>query len=503
MKKDNNAIKRLLKHTNVKDLHGYFKQNDNYILCNSISVIKFDNNNIDFIDDIKQSQSIHYSYDKFNNMFNDIKKAIQDNNNNTIEINIQDLKMWKKHADKSKPFIFKVGNNYAGVNAAYLLDLALLTRQDKNNAVTIQANNNKTPLYIAGNDVSAVLCLIGLKQGYNENDYNLFIDSLAECYTKEKAMQDDKNAKKAAKSTKTIEKETLYKGFTFWIAGKQIFIVSDKKKINDNVTKEFLNAITDVTGINCDNISDNDYKYIKSGINAATLLKTVSYYGNEEIYRIETKYNSENFYKNEYDRLIIYNGNMEKIDICADDMSATDEETPKTATIQDNNADIVADPETTNETTAADVMSATNTDKAATTDTANNDSVTATQDIKTADNMTQGATNNAIASETMQADVRQDKPHKTIKKAMCLFIVTDKPQPVKLSAVNIPTLERIPTYTQRIISRLQPLKSHKVYNTRVSNKKVLKKAYNDFVGTVSCYNDKCAIGGKVAAGNTS
>lgn len=480
MKKDNNAIKRLLKYTNVKDLHGYFKQDNNYILCNSISVIKFDSSNIDFLDDIEPSQSIHYSYDKFNNMFNDVLKAIQDNNN-TIKIDIQDLKMWKKHADKNKPFVFKIGDKYAGVNAAYLLDLALLTRQDKNNAVTIQANNNKTPLYIAGNDVNAVLCPIGLKQGYNENDYNSFIDSLADCYTKEKSMQEEKHAKKAAKSTKTIEKETLYNGFTFWIAGKQIFIISDKKKINDNVTKEFLNAITDVTGINCDNISDSDYKYIKSGINAATLLKTVSYYGNEEIYKIETKYNCENFYKNEYDKLIIYNGNMEKVDILADDMTATDEETPKTATIQDNAADIVADPETT----AADVMSATTTDKA------NNDNVTDT---------------NNRTTETMQADARQtettqDTPHKTSKKAVSLFVVTDKPQPVKLP--HLKPLNNIPMFQERFKTDFKPLKNNKGYNTRVKELKPLKKAYNDFVGTVSCYNDKCAISGDMVAVNSS
>jgi hypothetical protein len=316
------------------------------------------------------------------------------------------------------------------------------------------------------------------------------------------------------------------------------------------------------------------------------------------------------------------------------------EETPKTATIQDNAADIVADPETTNETNATDVMSATDTDKAATTETANNDSVTATKNTRkkllygfygvfgkksvfvvtnyenkckpvlhafidagngchelkeraknhqpTLDDFkkritpatieeihtcqenhirittnngntiinqslndfktimldcysanegitpaqetalkffkgisdinnrttTQDATNNAITSETMQADARQtettqgttptqDKPHKTSNKSVSLFIVTDKPQPVKLYGVNIPTLERIPTYTQRIVSRFKPLKNNKGYNTRVKELKPLKKAYNDFVGAVSCYNDKCAIGGKVATGNTS
>lgn len=118
---------------------------------------------------------------------------------------------------------------------------------------------------------------------------------------------------------------------------------------------------------------------------------------------------------------------------------------------------------------------------------------------------TQDTSNNAITSETMQSDARQtettqDKPQ---KKSISLFIVTDKPQPVKLYGANIPTLERIPTYTQHIISRLQPLKSHRVYNNRVKELKPLKKAYNDFVGTVSCYNDKCAMGGDMVAVNSS
>ena len=586
MKKDNNAIKRLLKYTNVKDLHGYFKQDNNYILCNSISVIKFDSNNIDFIDNIEQSQSIHYSYDKFNNMFKDVLKAIQDNNN-TIKIDIQDLKMWKKHADKNKPFVFKTGDNYAGVNATYLLDLASLTRQDKNNAVTIQAYNNKTPLYIAGNDVSAVLCPIGLKEGYNGNDYNSFIDSLADCYTKEKAIQEEKHAKKAAKSTKTIEKETLYNGFTMWIGSKQYFLMSDKKRVTDEITKDFLKLIAANTTINVDKISESDFKYIKNGINSATITKTTSYYGNEEIYRIETKYNSENFYKNELDRLIIYNGNMEKIDILADDMSATDEETPKTATIQNNAADIVKADTVKDDTRTATDTAATkdiNTDlktietpvilrysdyehirikKGYYINVRNYDYIIyqlqvtneyriynlnymmpyGCDDFKTVadavnhlndtadkqneyynihNHYTKQEIYNIYASynfynkyelvkqyveKDMQADARQDatptqdKPHKTSKKAISLFVVTDKPQPVKLP--HLKPLNNIPMFQERFKTDFKQRNNARVYKYRGSNKKALKKAYNDFNNPVSCYNDKCAIGGGSVAVDSS
>jgi hypothetical protein len=94
-----------------------------------------------------------------------------------------------------------------------------------------------------------------------------------------------------------------------------------------------------------------------------------------------------------------------------------------------------------------------------------------------------------------------DKPHKTSKKAMCLFIVTDKPQPVKLP--HLKPLNNIPMFQERFKTDFKPLKNNKGYNTRVKELKPLKKAYNDFVGTVSCYNDKCAIGGKVATSNTS
>ena len=486
MKKDNNALKRLLKYTDVKDLHGYFKQGDNYILCNSISVIKFDSNNIDFVDDIKQSQSIHYSYDKFNNMFNDIKKAIQDNNN-TIEINIQDLKMWKKHADKNKPFIFKVGDKYAGVNAAYLLDFALLTRQDKNNAVTIQANNNKTPLYIAGNDVSAVLCPIGLKQDYSENDYNSFIDSLADCYTKEKTIQEEKHAKKANKAAgiiPTLQPNKNYSGFTMSFYGVDYFILSDAKRITKSIITEFIKAYCKRNNFSDTVLNDMlnskmQLDNIKARIEKATFILYTNADNSAFTYiDIKTKYAFNGCMYFECDNKLVLIG-------CVLPTSTeTKEETPKNATIQDNAADIVKDD------------TCTNTDTAATTDKANNDSVTATQDIK--------------ASETIQADARQDtrqtettqdKPHKTSKKAMCLFIVTDKPQPVKLP--HLKPLNNIPMYVERFKTDFKPLKNNKGYNTRVKELKPLKKAYNDFVSTVSMSCDKCAIGGGSVAVNTS
>lgn len=614
MKKDTTTIKRILRQTDSTNLHGYFQNEDDFIISNGYSVILSDvNSNGDFIQDIENLNNAgHYDFKLFADY---IKKNIEEQNKNgseTIEILADDLKMWKKHGEKGKPFIIPTKKGLMGVNPSYLLDLATLTRQDKNNTlIKIKVIDKKAPLYIDGNGVKALLCPV-MVTDCTEKTYDNFKNKLADCYDLEKDAQEEKAAKKKNTSVLSLEKKAIYNGFTMWIGGKQYFLMSDKKRVTDEITKDFLKLIAANTTINVDKISESDFKYIKNGINSATITKTASYYGNEEIYRIETKYNSENFYKNEYDRLIIYNGNMEKIDILADDMSATDEETPKSATIQDNNADIVADPETTT---------------AATTDTANNDSVTDTNNCKKVlhgfymtfknrdifvatnedmkrryivqafiseminisnhlKNITEGKRNNILNDEEVLKETKkritpatieeiwtrqenhirittnngntiinqslndfktimldcysanegitpaqetalkffksisdinnrttdtttqdttptQDKPHKTRARAVSLFVVTDKPQPVKLYGANIPTLERIPTYTQRIISRLQPLKSHRVYNNRVSNKKVLKKAYNDFVGTVSMSCDKCAIGGKVAAGNTS
>jgi hypothetical protein len=95
----------------------------------------------------------------------------------------------------------------------------------------------------------------------------------------------------------------------------------------------------------------------------------------------------------------------------------------------------------------------------------------------------------------------QDKPHKASKTAVNLFVVTDKPTPVKLPTLK--QLDRIPMYVERFKTDFKPLKNNKGYNTRVKELKPLKKAYNDFVGTVSCYNDKYAIGGGMVAVNTS
>jgi hypothetical protein len=126
---------------------------------------------------------------------------------------------------------------------------------------------------------------------------------------------------------------------------------------------------------------------------------------------------------------------------------------------------------------------------------------TITQDIK-ADLQA----DNRQTETTQDTTPTQDKPHKTSNKSVSLFIVTDKPAPVKLLGYELPTLkqlDRIPMYVERFKTDFKQRNNARVYKYRVSNKKSLKKAYNDFVGTVSCYNDKYAIGGKVATGNTS
>ena len=119
-------------------------------------------------------------------------------------------------------------------------------------------------------------------------------------------------------------------------------------------------------------------------------------------------------------------------------------------------------------------------------------------------------TNNAITSEPMQADARQtdaqDKPHKTQegKKArpVSVFVVTDNPEPVKLPGVELPTLDRVPTYAQRIVSRFKLPKNSRVYKTMVTDIKALKNDCGAFVGTVS-HSRAEGVGGMVRGANTS
>lgn len=484
MKKHENAIKALMK--NVKDnekWYGYFEdENGARYLMNTHIVIKLTGSTLDYVGELPRLNDTN-----FLNKLVDFVEAHK-NGDYKMQLHMSNVKMWDKYNNTDNCYKLEYDKNkYIGFSADYMKRLYTLTGD---NCITII--DSKSPIYIAGADIECVLLPVMLDKNYNSDNYALFLEELKACYIQDVKTKEENEKKKALKNTDKIGKDVIYNGFTMWIGGKQYFLMSDKKRVTDEITKDFLKLIAANTTINVDKISESDFKYIKNGINSATITKTASYYGTEEIYRIETKYNSENFYKNEYDKLIIYNGNMEKIDIYADDMSATDTDAIETKT--------------------ADNMSATATDTAATTDTANNDSVTDTQGIKSANNAdtTQDTTNNAITTETMQADARQetkqtdttqDTPHKTSKKAISLFVVTDKPQPVKLP--HLKPLNNIPMFQERFKTDFKPLKNNKGYNTRVKELKPLKKAYNDFVGTVSCYNDKYAISGGMVAVNSS
>ena len=408
MKRENNAIKRIIKVTTSTDLQGYFLNDNNIIVSNGYSIVKFSNDNIDYIDGLNELKNKYCL-----TLDNLIKDHIERHGDAiTVSISVNDLKMWKKYGEKDQPFVAKFKNKYIGVNPNYLLDLAILTRQDKNENVNIKVLTEKAPIYIDGNGVQALLCPVYV--GYfDDNKYNSFLESVKACYIQDAKTKEENEKQKALKNTDKIEKDVIYNGFTMWIGGKQYFLMSNKKRVTDEITKDFLKLIAANTTINIDKISESDFKYIKNAINSATITKTTSYYGNEEIYRIETKYNSENFYKNEYDRLIIYNGNMEKIGICADDTSATDEETPKTATIQDNAADIVANPDAT------------------ATKTADNMSVTDTGKVETP----------------------------THKSSNCLFVTVAKDlKPEKVAQLqnvaNLPTLASVPTYSAYLAQKI-------------------------------------------------
>ena len=644
MKKDNAIIKRFVKIAKNKDLKGYYRNEtgDNVIICNNISMFKTGIKNIDFFEGVEDYTNKYkdFSYSRLN----DFLINSTQNNAKLIEICINDLKIWKKHADKLNPFIIQIAPNYyMGVNASYLLDLATLTRQDKNKSemIEILIYKNDTPLTITGNNSIGMLCPIKLKDKYKLNDYSEFLDQLSECKKKEEKAKEEKTAKKANKTAgiiPTLQPNKNYNGFTMSFYGVDYFILSDAKRITKSIITEFIKAYCKRNNFSDTVLNDMlnskiQLDNIKARIEKATFILNTNADNSAFTYiDIKTKYAFNGCMYFECDNKLVL------IDCVLPTSTETKEETPKTATIQENAADIVADTETTNETTAADVMSATDTDKAATTGTATNDRkkvlhgfymtfknrdifVATNEDTKrryivqafiseminisnhlqniteekrnkilndeevlnetkkritpatieeiwarqenhiriTSDNnnmivnhslnnfktiiidcysANEGGTpaqekslkffsgisrlNNQL-TETITQDIKadlqadnrqtettqdiapttQDTPHKTSKTAVSLFVVTDKPAPVKLHGANIPTLERIPTYTQRIISRFKPSKMQGVYNTRVSNKKPLKKAYNDFVGAVSCYNDKCAMGGDMVAVNSS
>lgn len=525
MKKDNTTIKRILRQTDNTNLKGYFQNDEQIVISNGYSVILTDTiNNADFIQDLDcLNNAGHYDF----KLFADYIKTNEETRNElgcqTIEILTSDLKMWKKHAEKGKPFIIPTKKGLMGVNPSYLLDLASLTRQDKDNTlIKIKVIDKKAPLYIDGNGVKALLCPV-MVTDCTEKTYDNFKTKLADCYDLEKNTQELKAIKKANKPerNKKIKVSNMPIIVKNGVVCKDGYIYSDRNvdfliyKNDDNKTytlyhlNSMLPCFTDCKSI----AAAIELIYYKLGEKSfiEKVIDIMQGNGAQERYNILIKvFGCLESATHFIDKLIDFKPTPAPTN--DNDNTETKEETPKTVTIQDNAADIVADPETT-ETKTSDIVKAdtvkadncTDTDKAATTDTANNDSVTATQDIKTSDT-TQDATNNAITSETMQADARQtettqDTPHKASNKSVSLFIVTDKPQPVKLPTLK--QLGRIPMYVERFKTDFKPLKNNKGYNTRVSNKKVLKKAYNDFVGTVSCYNDKCAIGGKVAAGNTS
>lgn len=460
MKKHENAIKAILKKGDM--LHGYYedKAGARYIVNGHI-IIKLSGSKLDFIGELPKLNKCGWT-DTLNRCIDEAKKGKFE-----IDINMNDVKMWDKYGDKIAPYQFIVDKKYMGLSAFYLNKLYTLT---DNNIIT--TTNFKSPVYIAGDDIECVLMPVTLVKGYDENNYNKFITELKACYIQDEAdkaaRKEKREAKKNAETMTEIKEGETINGFYAYLSGCEYFLKTDNKRITKKVVEHFIKAVGIVKGKNADTIEKmttlkENVDYTKERISNATLKKNTI--GNYTFIDID----GDNF---------SYGGNIDELKgkLYIFDFDAL---TPITF-YQDEE-----------KTTAADVMSATDTD------TANNDNITATQDIKT--------------TETMQADARQtettqDTPHKTSKKAVSLFVVTDKPQPVKLSGHELPTLkqlERIPTYTQRIISRFKPLKSHRVYNNRVNNKKSLKKAYNDFVGTVSCYNDKYAISGGSVAVNSS
>jgi hypothetical protein len=370
-----------------------------------------------------------------------------------IQLHMSNIKMWDKYNDTDNCYKLEYDKNkYIGFSADYMKRLYALTGD---NCITII--DSKSPIYISGVGIECVFLPCWLDDNYNADNYAVFLEELKACYIQDAKAKEENEKQKALKNADKIEKEVIYNGFTLYFAGRQLFLISDKKRVTNDITNDFMKIMSDITGIDYINkITENDYKYYKSGVQAATITKTTSYYGNEEIYRIETKYNSENFYKNEYDRLIIYNGNMEKIDICADDMSTeTKEETP-------NNADIVKDD------------TCTDTDKAATTDINNR------------------------TTETMQTDARQDTRQTETpahKSNNCLFVTVAKDiKPDKVAQLqnvaNLPTLASVPTYSAYLAQKINNIVNTKrnTNNGRKAHKRTNGATLAECVGVLKTVN---------------
>ena len=388
MKKHENAIKAILKKGSMT--HGYYEDEagTRYIV-NGHVIIKLSGSKLDFIGELPKLYKCGWT-DTLNRCIDEAKKGKFE-----IDININDVKMWDKYGDKIAPYQFIVDNKYMGLSAFYLNKLYTLT---DNNIIT--TTNFKSPVYIAGVDIECVLMPVTLVKGYNENNYNKFITELKACYIQDEETKKEKAAKKASKAAgiiPTLQPNKNYSGFTMSFYGVDYFILSDAKRITKSIITEFIKAYCKRNNFSDTVLNDMlnskmQLDNIKARIEKATFILYTNADNSAFTYiDIKTKYAFNGCMYFECDNKLVLIG-------CVLPTSTeTKEETPKTATIQDNNADIVKVDTVKDDTCTA-------TDKAATTNKANNDSVTDTQDIKTSDNMTQDTSNNAITSETMQAD---------------------------------------------------------------------------------------------------
>lgn len=504
MKKDATTIKRILRQTDNTNLHGYFQNEDDFIISNGYSVILSDvNSNGDFIQDLNcLNNAGHYDFKLFADYIKTNEETRNESGCQTIEILTSDLKMWKKHAEKGKPFIIPTKKGLIGVNPSYLLDLATLTRQDKNNTlIKIKVIDKKAPLYIDGNGVKALLCPV-MVTDCTEKTCDNFKNKLADCYDLEKNTQELKALEKANKPerNKKIKVSNMPIIVKNGVVCKDGYIYSDRNvdffiyKNADNKTytlyhlNSMLPCFTDCKSIT----AAIELIYGKLGEKSfiEKVIDIMQGNGAQERYNILIKvFGCLESATHFIDKLI----DFKPTPAPTPNNDTTKEEAPKTATIQDNNADIVADTDAT-ETKTADNMSATNTTTAATTDTANNDSVT---DINNR-TMTQDATNNAITSETMQADATQDTKQTETpahKSNNCLFITVAKDiKPEKVAQLqnvaNLPTLASVPTYSAYLAQKINNIVNTKrnTNNGKKAHKRTNGATFAECAGVLKTAN---------------
>lgn len=329
--KEKTILKRFFKSIeNNSDFYNTYYQDENglYYLINMYSCIRFTARREDIIKEYGLKSGDPKKISRLN-----LKEIIENNTNKNYNyysatVSAADLRIFKAYAKREdKPFLTCYNSaQYIGFNPSYMLDIFDLMKTSEN---TIYIYDSKSPIILNNVDFDAFILPINTRNT-DITTYSDFLTTLNDLKSIQEKKKEEKASEKKNMTVLSLEEEVTYNGFTMWIGGKQYFLMSDKKRVTDEITKDFLKLIAANTTINVDKISESDFRYIKNGINSATITKTKSYSYGYEIIRIQQKNSGENFYSNEYNKLLIYNADFVKI--CLDELNNIDMSSVKAST---------------------------------------------------------------------------------------------------------------------------------------------------------------------------